>query len=142
MRMTEKEFKKYLLIYGANPDLWPEALRFGARRLQQRYCKAWKMAKHRYLEQELRALPFEEASPFLADRIAQAASKMPQDKRFSLGDWLRGLFTESSLPNPAYAIMLTLLLGFSMGVSGLGLADSIIADTPQPMETYEEGVVP
>lgn len=58
---------------------------------------------------------FEPAFPALAERIINAA-------KYSRGhvnviDWLKGLFADFRLPQPAYAFALMLLLGVGIGFS-------------------------
>jgi hypothetical protein len=69
------------------------------------------------LDEMLKARRIQAASPDLADRIISKAQNTPQIQVFSLGRWLREAFAELHLPNPAYVLAGTLIMGFVVGLN-------------------------
>src|SRR5438067_7819219 len=69
------------------------------------------------LEAMLRSRRIESASPDLAQRIILQARQLPQNKTFSLWQWLRELCVEFHLPKPAYVLATALIFGLVIGFS-------------------------
>src|SRR3954468_24241972 len=67
------------------------------------------------LEEMLRSRRVESASPDLAQRIILKARQTPQLEPFVLRQWLTHVFAEFHLPNPAYVLAGTLVMGFVLG---------------------------
>lgn len=65
-----------------------------------------------------RAIPVERDD--FAARIISASRDVPQHKNITFTVWLRRIFTEFSLPTPAYAISSVLVIGILIG---FGLQD-------------------
>jgi hypothetical protein len=55
------------------------------------------------------------ASPDLAQRIILRAQQLPQQRNVPLWHWIRDLFAEFHLPQPAYVLAGALLLGMVIG---------------------------
>ncbi len=83
------------------------------------------MATHQdnKIEEMLKARRIKSASPDLAQRIILKAQMTPQVQVFSLGRWIKQTFAELHLPNPAYVLAGTLMMGFVLGLS-------VPSDTP------------
>lgn len=64
----------------------------------------------------LRSRRVEPASPELAERIILKAQALPQKEAMSLTRWMRRIFAEFHLPQPAYVLSCTLVVGFLIGV--------------------------
>ena len=77
------------------------------------------MSDHRdeELDSMLRSRKLEPASPDLARRIILQAQPLPQNKTFSLWQWLRELCVELHLPKPAYIAATALIFGLVIGFS-------------------------
>jgi hypothetical protein len=69
------------------------------------------------LDEMLKARLIQAASPDLAHRIISKAQNTPQIQVFSLGRWLKQTFAELHLPNPAYVLAGTLIMGFVVGLN-------------------------
>ena len=67
------------------------------------------------LDEMLKARRIQAASPDLAHQIILKAQNTPQIQVFSLRRWLRETFAELHLPNPAYVLAGTLIMGFVVG---------------------------
>src|SRR5437016_14674958 len=65
----------------------------------------------------LRSRRVESATPDLAQRIILQARQRPQNKTFSLWQWLRELCVEFHLPKPAYVLATALIFGLVIGFS-------------------------
>jgi hypothetical protein len=83
------------------------------------------MATHQdeKIDEMLKARRIQDASPDLAQRIILKAQMTPQLQVFSLTRWIKQTFVELHLPNPAYVLAGTLLMGFVLGLN-------IPSDTP------------
>jgi hypothetical protein len=141
MVMSETEFERHLLLYGPDIEHWPEGARFMARPLQQKPSAIRRIATHYRLEAWLNTRHMESSSPFLAERIIGAAKQIPQHQRFSVLTWLQGLCMDFRVPQPVYAVALTLLLGVSIGISSHTIYDTLIADTSQAY-FIDDGAIP
>lgn len=77
------------------------------------------MATHedKKIEDILKARRIQAASPDLAQRIILEAQMTPQVQIFSLRRWIRHAFAELHLPNPAYVLAGTLMIGFVVGLN-------------------------
>jgi hypothetical protein len=115
--MDKREFKEFLMLYGADISQWPDGLNDEARAL---------LKGGGVVEVELRALveeeasfetllgerSFEEPSDYLAGRIiAHTQESAPVQERGLLG-WI---FAEFFTPRAAIALALTLVIGFVAG---------------------------
>lgn len=69
------------------------------------------------LEELLKTRPIESASSDLAERIILKARQTPQLAPFILRHWLKRVFAEFHLPNPAYVLAGTLIMGFVLGLN-------------------------
>ena len=69
------------------------------------------------LDGMLKARRIQDASPNLAQRIILKAQVTPQLQVFSLTRWIKQTFAELHLPNPAYVLAGTLLMGFVLGLN-------------------------
>ena len=69
------------------------------------------------IDEMLKARRIQSASPDLAQRIILKAQTTPQVQVFSLGRWIKQTFAELHLPNPAYVLAGTLMLGFVLGLN-------------------------
>ncbi len=69
------------------------------------------------LENLLQSRRVEPASRDLARRIILKAQRLPQNKNMPFWDWVRELFKEFHLPQPAYVFATALLLGMVIGFS-------------------------
>jgi hypothetical protein len=68
------------------------------------------------LERMLRSRPFEPAGADLEERIILKAQGIPQHQAITLTAWVRRLFAESHLPQPAYVMAVTLIAGVLIGL--------------------------
>jgi hypothetical protein len=77
------------------------------------------MATHQdeKIDEMLKARRIRAASPELAQRIILKAQMTPQLQIFSLGRWIKQTFAELHLPNPAYVLAGTLMMGFVLGLN-------------------------
>ena len=76
------------------------------------------MATHQdEIDELLKARGIQAASPDLAQRIILKAQMTPQLQGFSLGQWIKQTFAELHLPNPAYVLAGTLMMGFVLGLN-------------------------
>ena len=69
------------------------------------------------IDEMLKARGIQVASPDLAQRIILKAQMTPQAQVFSLGRWIKQTFAELHLPNPAYVLAGTLMMGFVLGLN-------------------------
>ncbi len=69
------------------------------------------------IDEMLKTRRIEAASPDLAQRIISKAQITPQLQVFSLGRWIKQTFAELHLPNPAYVLAGTLMMGFVLGMN-------------------------
>lgn len=69
------------------------------------------------LDRLLHARSVEPAGADLARRIILQAQQIPQNKNFSLWQWLRELCFEFHLPKPAYVLASALVFGLVIGFS-------------------------
>lgn len=113
--ITEKQFKRYLLLYGAAVEDWPEDIRGEALRMSCDIRISALVMRHGYFEEVLRrsdpALP---ENPRLADRIVAAAGRRSQG--IGIAAKLQDLLA-AVLPQPAFALAAVLTLGIVIGFS-------------------------
>jgi hypothetical protein len=69
------------------------------------------------IDEMLKARGVQAASPDLAQQIILKAQMTPQVQIFSLGRWIKQTFAELHLPNPAYVLAGTLMMGFVLGLN-------------------------
>jgi hypothetical protein len=76
------------------------------------------MATHQdEIDEMLKARGIQAASPDLVQRIILKAQMTPQVQVFSLVRWIKQTFAELHLPNPAYVLAGTLIMGFVLGLN-------------------------
>ena len=83
------------------------------------------------IDEMLKARRIQAASPDLAQRILLKAQMTPQLQVFSLGRWIKQTFAELHLPNPAYVLAGTLMMGF---VLGLNLPSDTVTDNADAVQ--------
>ena len=83
------------------------------------------------IDEMLKARGIQAASPDLAQRIILKAQMTPQLQVFSLGRWIKQTFAELHLPNPAYVLAGTLMMGF---VLGLNLPSDTVTDNADAVQ--------
>jgi hypothetical protein len=95
------------------------------------------------LDELLRARRVPAASPDLAQRIILRAQQLPQDKSLPLWQWVRDLFAEFHLPQPAYVLAGVLLLGMLIGFNAPDQQDGTIdgSSTVQIVFGVDEGLL-
>jgi len=121
--MTLERLRELLDAHGADPDRWPAGERAAAEVLIEGRAEARALvAEAARLDALLDRWPAPAASPFLAARIAALATDLPQRKPSlaeRLGWWL---------PGPVWpqlaGLAAALLIGFTLGFSGLGANDA------------------
>ena len=69
------------------------------------------------IDEMLNARRIQPASRDLAQRIILKAQMTPQIQVFSLARWIKQAFAEQHLPNPAYVLAGTLMMGFVLGLN-------------------------
>lgn len=69
------------------------------------------------IDEMLKTRRIQAPSPDLAQRIILKAQMTPQAQVFSLGRWIKQTFAELHLPNPAYVLAGTLMMGFVLGLN-------------------------
>jgi hypothetical protein len=91
------------------------------------------MATHQdeKIDEMLKARRIQSASPDLAQRIILKAQITPQLQVFSLARWIKQTFAELHLPNPAYVLAGTLMMGF---VLGLNLPSDTVTDNADAVQ--------
>jgi hypothetical protein len=98
------------------------------------------------LDLRLRSRRVESASPDLAQRIILQARQLPQNKTFSLWQWLREMCVEFHLPKPAYvvatALVFGLVIGFSIPADTTSVAnDSVSSVSAQNVFSADEALL-
>ena len=83
------------------------------------------------IDEMLNARLIKPPSPDLAQRIILKAQMTPQIQVFSLARWITQAFAELHLPNPAYVLAGTLMMGF---VLGLNLPSNTVADNADAVQ--------
>jgi hypothetical protein len=103
------------------------------------------MATHQdqKIDEMLKARRIQAASPDLAQRIILKAQLTPQVQVFSFGRWIKQTFAELHLPNPAYVLAGTLMMGF---VLGLSIPSDPVTDNPDGLQVQsfldsDEGIL-
>ena len=148
MTLNLEQFKKNLLVYGANVHEWPEEIKqAGLKAIETSSEFRTLLAEEVRFEQVLKTRTYKEPNNDLAERIVLAAQ--PKKKRV----WSRlvGLFSELvwefNLPKPALSVLsvslvLVLLLGFAIGFSDTNGSVSIEGTQTDLQEfLYYEGEV-
>ena len=112
MCLVTKEFEKYLALYGADIEKWPEDIRAKARQVQKQFDTAKLAANYRE-----HARRFEPHHPSLAERIILNAKQHRRNVPVNVLGWLSGLFSDFMIPRPAYALAAMLVLGIGIGLN-------------------------
>ncbi len=126
MSSEKSRFEKYLALYGAELESWPEEIRE-----EYRHGLTVSTELRELLESEnrfegiLRGISFEDPSSDLADRIIAASRKARQSHSPGKGSFLKELFSEFSLGRRAAAfagalIIFVTVAGFAIGYKGVG----------------------
>ena len=136
--MKEKEFERYMMLYGIDLGQWPETLQADALCASSSPAIEALVIRHQYFEETLLANDrIAPASADFADRILRAARACERNRNFSLMDWLGSLFADFSLPQPAYVATLVVLLGLSLGISDFGLPAT--SSNSEPFTLTDDG---
>lgn len=124
MRMDPRRFKENVLLYGADLSQWPGEIReAGGEAFENSPELQAFLAEHERFERILRTRKYEEPRGNLSERIVSLSLRQEKRLPFSLGSFLRRLFSdEFYLPKPALIVvsvlMITaLLIGFVIGFS-------------------------
>jgi len=86
------------------------------------------------LDTLLKTRHFEPAFPALAERIINASKYSRRHPIANIAQWLKNLFADFSLPQPAYALAAMLMLGVGIGLSSSeataedSIAQSVFSD--------------
>jgi hypothetical protein len=121
--MQRSEFLKYLNLYGSDVKRWPEGIRKDAFNSYNNSPELQKLVEKEYqFEELLDALPFEETSSDLTERIIMSAGRRPAVEESAedindAGSFLYELFLRFLSPKPVMALALTLIVGFVVGYS-------------------------
>lgn len=142
--MNLDEFKKYLAIYGADLESWPEEIKERAKDALQTSIELKDLLEaERHFERMLQQRKMEEPSSDLAQRIITAAGSQGREtserpERLSFGEWLAGLWS----PKPAFALAIILILGFGIGyVSNLSLQNGTQETDLASLLYNDEGIL-
>ncbi len=127
MTMDGERFREYLLVYGADVQRWPEAIReAGLAALEQGGEYRSFQADHAQFEAVLSARRYEEPSPDLEQRIIAAARRREREAPLSLSAFLATCLAEIRFPQPVLTAVAVLIVGFVLGFllpAGLGLVE-------------------
>jgi hypothetical protein len=121
MRIDTKEFKEYLLVYGADLSLWPEEIRERTQAELERSTELQTIFEESMqFEKVLQNRKYEEPDPGLSHRIITASLRQEQITRQGSRTFLFNLFQEFALPKPALTavsvlIVSVLMIGFAIG---------------------------
>lgn len=146
--MNEHDFRKNLIIHGANLHRWPEELQqAGLDALHRSRALQKLVVEQADFDRALEARGYEEPSKDLADRIIKASRETVQKTSFSISAVLSELFGFFIMPKRMTAfvsviMIMLLLIGFAIGFSGpLAPSDTEQASTGLQDIFYSEGVV-
>jgi hypothetical protein len=117
MAMEAEQFGECLLLYGADLQRWPEAVRqAGLEALEGSLaCRALK-EDHLQFEAILRTRELEAPSPDLETRIIAAASRRERMASPGLAELLRSCFADLRLPAPVLTTAAVLIVGVVIGL--------------------------
>ena len=145
--MDKKQFKEYLLLYGAEIHSWPEEImRAGLEALDKSpdFTKLLKEQEH--FESFLNTRRYEKPSEDFAERIISTSLHKKQ-KSFTLGSFVSALINDFRFPKPVlttFSVLMVLLLviGFIIGFFNPSESVSIADDETnlQAFLYYEEDI--
>lgn len=121
MKMNERDFREYLLIYGADVHQWPEDIRqAGLDVLESSADLQALKTEQAEFERVIKTRKYEEPASDLARRIVDASLRTERKPSFSLDVFFAELFGEFRLPLPSVAamsavIIALLVIGFAVG---------------------------
>ncbi len=117
MAMDAEQFRECLLIYGADLQRWPEAVRRAGLAALERSlaCRALR-EDHLQFEAVLRTRDVEAPSPDLEARIIAAAPRRERIASPGLAEFLRSCFADLRLPAPALTTAAVLIVGVVIGL--------------------------
>jgi hypothetical protein len=116
--MNIKQFKKYLLLYGAEVENWPEEIRaVGLKLLENSSELQALVAEQSHFEKVLETRKYEEPNDDLAQGIISASLRQRKKGSFSLGAFFSDSIAELSLPKPAFIAVSILVIGLAIGFS-------------------------
>lgn len=119
--MHRKEFEEYLLLYGADINLWPQEIRQAGLEAMESSAELQAFYQdHDNFEKLLHSRRYEEPADNLAQRIISVSLQQRQNAPFSIGSFISGLINEFSVPRPALValslmMILALTIGFTIG---------------------------
>jgi hypothetical protein len=130
MSMDEKQFKKYLLVYGADVHQWPEEIRGTAvEALADSSELRALQADHEGFEGVLTSRSYQEPPSTLAQRIISASQQGRKRTSLSRGAFFSELLAGFSLRRWALIAIAVLIIGFIIGlVNPIG---SLVAEETQ-----------
>lgn len=118
MTMDVKEFKKNLLVYGADLHQWPEEIRQAAlEAIENSSEQQALLTDQEHFERVLKSRKYEEARNDLAQRIVSASLRQQKRVSFSVGALFTELLAGFSLRKWAFAMIAVLVIGFAIGFS-------------------------
>jgi len=118
--MDKRQFKEYLLLYGAEIHSWPEEImRSGLEALEKSPDFNILLKEHEHFESILNTRKYEKPNNHFAERIISTSLHKKQ-KSFTLGSFISALIHEFRFPKPVlttFSVLILLLLsvGFIIG---------------------------
>lgn len=146
--MDKKQFKEYLLLYGAEIHSWPEEImRSGLEALEKSPDFKILLKEHEHFESILNTRTYEKPSNHFTERIISTSLHKKQ-KSFTLSSFVSALMNEFRFPKPALTtlsalMILLLIIGFIIGfLNPLGSVSTSNDETSlQAFLYYEEDVL-
>lgn len=134
--MDRKRFEESLLIYGADINRWPEAIKQAGLEALESSAEFKSLYKdHDDFENLLHHRRYEDPAGNFARRIISASLRQRQNAPFSIGSFITGVINELHIPRPAIAaislaMVLAMTIGFSIGFTDLS-ASSVLNNTEE-----------
>ena len=125
MAMNFEQFKKKLLIHGADVRCWPKDIRSSAMKALDSSPELQKLVEdEKRFEEVLNARKYKEPNSDLAGRIVAAALPKNKKAQRNFGVFFSDVLSEFSLSRRAFAavsfsLIFTLVIGFTIGYSNL-----------------------
>lgn len=130
MTMNGKQFKKYLLVYGADVHQWPEDIRGAALEALADSSELRVLrADQEQFESVLKNRSYKEPRSTLAQRIISASLRDQKSESLSRGAFFSELLAGFSLRRWALTVIAVLIIGFIIGV--VNPMGSLVAEDPQ-----------
>jgi len=136
MKINQKDFARYLALYGPAVEQWPDSVRAEGLRMRQHPEAAALIGQQSRLETLLRNYPVEPPRAGFAERIIAATKYATPSPVSGFGAWLHAALAEFMLPRPAFALASLLALGFVIGLSAP--APTVSGDDDLSLQTYLE----